>query len=114
MYGCQLYFMDTTFNTTKTDLKTGPIVISDCFGMTARAGIFQMPDECSDGVDTALHDLSADDPFAVAATDGGPAWESPIGDRGQRQVEDTWHSVRKSCPKLELNLVENSTLGQNR
>ena len=84
VYGCQLYFVDTTVNTTKTDLKTGPIVTPDCFGMTAPAGIFQMPEEDSDGVDTALSDLSAYDPSVLAATDRGTAWESPNGDRGPK------------------------------
>ena len=31
-YGSYLYFMDTTHNTTKFTLKSGPIVPPDCFG----------------------------------------------------------------------------------
>ena len=56
----------------------------NCLGMTAPAGIFQVPEEDSDGVDTALHNLGADDSSAVAAADGGAVWDSPIGDRKQR------------------------------
>lgn len=54
--------IDTTFNATRTSLKTGPVVTSDCFGFTAPCGIFQAPEEDAEATDVALTDLGVPNP----------------------------------------------------
>ena len=91
-YGSQVYFCDTTHNTTKYGLKAGPLGSIDCFGHTPPIGYILVPEESSEVVHDRLTDLKLNKPGAIAGTDGGTAWPAVVSAFGQTHVEDSWHT----------------------
>ena len=71
--GCgDIVFIDTTFNTCKHILKTGPLATVDCFFRTAPCGILQIEQEVGELVDERLQHLGFNESRTVVArTDAG-------------------------------------------
>ncbi|EJK77728.1 hypothetical protein THAOC_00421, partial [Thalassiosira oceanica] len=84
-YGTQVYFCDTTHNTTKYGLKAGPLGSIDCFGHTPPIGYILVPEESGQVVHDRLTDLKLNNPGAIAGTtkldsdDQRHSKETPIG-----------------------------------
>ena len=90
-YGQYLCHLDTTFNTTKYNLRLClPSVV--CFlGKTTLVGCGIAPSEEGKDIDLLLNKLGLKYKEAVVATDRAKGQEYPIAKRSQQQVYHTWH-----------------------
>jgi len=96
-YACDQYTIDTTFNTTEYDYKTGPLKTPDCFGFTAPSGILSVPQEDGISVDERLDHLEYNFAETCANTDAVQAWTYPIEEvRKQAHTHDPHHLHSKS------------------
>ena len=91
-YGGDLVFIDTTFNTCKHILKTGPLATVDCFFRSAPCGILQIEQEVGELVDERLQHLGFNESRTVARTDAGTGWPFAVVEkRGMVHTEDPKH-----------------------
>lgn len=74
LYGGDILFIDTTFNTCKYIFKTGPLATIDCFFRPAPCGIMQIEQEAGELVDERLRHLGFSKSRTVARTDAGSGW----------------------------------------
>ena len=99
-YGKDVSWIDTTHNATKFMLKTGPPSVVDWGGLTAPAGIFQVPEEEIEVCKLMLARLELNVPGASNNTDGGAAWPAIVLEFAQHHVEDTFHNDKNAGKKL--------------
>ena len=101
VYGQDIIWSDTTHNSTKYSLKTGPIGTVDWGGHTAPVGLLQVPEEEVTLLLQQMIHLELDVPEAVHGTDGGSAWPGLTEALDHIWVEDTFHNDKGSDKKLE-------------
>ena len=104
VYGTKLFYLDSTHNTSRHNLKICPPSVIDCFGMTAGVGLSTFDAEASEEIDIVLKDLSLDNVGSVAGVDQAPCWDIPFENAGIIKLHDTWHfgrDINKAASGLE-------------
>lgn len=99
VYGQDSVYADTTFNATKSPLKTGPTSVVDWGGKVAPSGLYQVREEEIESCREMHAELDLDCPGSTLATDGGPAWGPIAKSHGQNHIEDTWHNEQNGTKK---------------
>ena len=95
-YGGKFHSIDSTFNTTKHDLKLFLTTVVDCLGKNAPVGASLIDVEGHDQVVASCRALGLDSPNANVGCDRGLGISAALETLGQHRVIDSWHYVRNA------------------